>query len=401
MSNRVVQAGALLCLFLAGCTVTPRGLPAPTSVDLTEETSTPVTPPVPEAPPAALPRPVEIASIPTVPMPTVVPAPPAAEVETNDTWISLERWCEVNGFGAPKRSSSETPPTFLFSSAAGVMSIKIGSELARWNGLEYRLGFAPELFGGHPYVHALDVRKNFQPLMASFSPPGTGQVIVIDPGHGGSDAGASNVYNGHFEKEYALDEARRLQAVLVSRGWTVFLTRSNDVFVPLADRVAFAEQHHAGLFISLHFNSAFPDRQQSGLETYCLTPSGMASTLTRGYADNPALIYPNNRFDDLNMELAVQVHRALLEANGHQDRGVRRARFLTVLQGQNRPAILVEGGYLSNPQEARQIADAAYRQKLAEALAQALTGNEWDRRTSLASQSLVAPPATNSDGKIN
>ncbi len=348
-----------------------------------------------------VPGPIALVSLPHAQTPAPLPLPPASELETRDTWVSLERWCETNGFGAPRRSTAEVPPSFMFASAGGVMSVKIGSELAHWNGVEYRLGFAPQLFGGRPYVHALDVRKNFEPLMTSYSPPNTGQVIVIDPGHGGSDVGASNVYNGHFEKEYALDEARILQALLISRGWTVFLTRSNDVFVPLADRVAFAEKHQASLFISLHFNSAFPDRQQTGLETYCLTPAGMSSSLTRGYTDNPALIYPNNRFDDLNLELAMQVHRALLEVNGHQDRGVRRARFLTVLQGQNRPAILVEGGYLSNPQEARQIADGAYRQRLAEALAQALTGNEWGGRTSLASQSPVTAPATNSDGKIN
>jgi N-acetylmuramoyl-L-alanine amidase len=66
------------------------------------------------------------------------------------------------------------------------------------------------------------------------------------------------------------------------------------------------------------------------------------------------------------------VHRTLLHVNGRLDRGVRRARYLGVLRGQNRPAILVEGGYLSNPREARRIADPAYRQQLAEVVAQAL-----------------------------
>jgi N-acetylmuramoyl-L-alanine amidase len=79
---------------------------------------------------------------------------------------------------------------------------------------------------------------------------------------------------------------------------------------------------------------------------------------------------------------------------------VRRARFLGVLQGQNRPAVLVEGGYLSNPNEARQIADPAYRQKLAEALAQALT-EDFKPGTNLVSQSPAAQPATNLNGKIN
>ena len=74
----------------------------------------------------------------------------------------------------------------------------------------------------------------------------------------------------------------------------------------------------------------------------------------------------------VELQFALQVHRALLQVNGRHDRGVRRARFLGVLRGQHCPAILVEGGYLSNPQEARRIADPAYRQRLAEAVAQAL-----------------------------
>ena len=341
-----------------------------------------------------------------VPTPVVSPADITLPVATNelairDAWVALDGWCESNGFGAPRRMNTEPQPVYSFASATGVMSIKIGSAQAEWNGLAYRLGFPPLLFAGRPYLHSLDLRKNFSALTGSYPTPGTNRVIVIDPGHGGSDSGASNVYSGHFEKEYALDLARRLQARLLARGWTALLTRTNDVFVTLSERVAFAERHQASLFISLHFNSAFPDRQQAGLETYCLTPSGMPSSLTRGYADNTTLVYPNNRFDEWNLQLAMTVHKALLGVNGHADRGVRRARFLTVLQGENRPAVLVEGGYLSNPREARQIADPDYRQRMAEALAEALTGGEVERRTNVASQVLPGMPSTNSDGKMN
>jgi N-acetylmuramoyl-L-alanine amidase len=98
----------------------------------------------------------------------------------------------------------------------------------------------------------------------------------------------------------------------------------------------------------------------------------MESSVTRGYEDDPALVFPNNAFDEQNLLLAACVHRALLQVNGRQDRGVRRARYLGVLRGQNRPAVLIEGGYLSNPLEAKRIADPAYRQRLAEAVAGAL-----------------------------
>jgi N-acetylmuramoyl-L-alanine amidase len=152
----------------------------------------------------------------------------------------------------------------------------------------------------------------------------------------------------------------------------VFLTRSEDTDLALSNRVAFAAQHKADVFLSLHFNSAAPNQTEAGLETYCLTPTGMPSSLTRGFADETALSFPNNSFDIQNLHLALQVHRAVLQVNG-RDRGVRHARFPGVLRGQARPAVLVEGGYLSNPEEARRIADPMYRQELAEAVARALT----------------------------
>ena len=98
----------------------------------------------------------------------------------------------------------------------------------------------------------------------------------------------------------------------------------------------------------------------------------MASGVTRGYQDDPALVFPNNAFDAENLLVASWVHRSLLQVNGRHDRGVRRARYLGVLRGQKRPAILIEGGYLSNPLEARRIADPAYRQRMAEVVAKAL-----------------------------
>ena len=105
------------------------------------------------------------------------------------------------------------------------------------------------------------------------------------------------------------------------------------MYVANADRVAFAEAHHADLFISLHFNSAAPDEKQAGLETYCLTPTGMSSTLIRGYNDFWSDNFPNNGFDAENLQLAVRLHAALLRATGLEDRGVRRARFIGVLRG--------------------------------------------------------------------
>jgi N-acetylmuramoyl-L-alanine amidase len=228
------------------------------------------------------------------------------------------------------------------------------------------------LINGLPFVHSVDLMKNIEPLLHGFALPlKTNRTVVIDPGHGGQNTGTTSVADGVQEKEFTLDWAFRIAGLLVSNGWQVLLTRTNDVDLPLSDRVAIAEQHQADLFISLHFNSAAPSQEQAGLETYCLTPAGLPSTLTRGYEDDLSLVFTNNAFDALNLQYALLLHRALLPVIGH-DRGVRHARFFGVLRGQNRPAVLIEAGYLSNPREARRIADPAYRQELAEAVAEAL-----------------------------
>ena len=98
----------------------------------------------------------------------------------------------------------------------------------------------------------------------------------------------------------------------------------------------------------------------------------MPSTLTRGYGDYWSENFPNNAFDAQNLQLAVRLQGALLRATGMEDRGVCRARFIGVLHGQHRPAVLIEAGFLSNPSDARQIETPAFRQKLAQAVADAL-----------------------------
>ena len=306
------------------------------------------------------------------------PSMPAARTHPSSaapvtTWTSLDRWAAENKIGQPHLISRMPVATYSIGTANGTMVLDIGSRESAWNGTEVNLGFSPEFIDDQVFVHGLDLRKNFEPLL--FGPPLTfgDHVIVIDPGHGGSNIGTRSVLDGRFEKEFTLDWAKRLAPLLEQEGWKVFLTRTSDVLVSNVDRVVFAEQHHADLFISLHFNST-PDRDKrpGGLATYCITPAGMPSTLTRGYPDIWSQVFPNNAYDAQNLQLAVRVQSALVRATGLEDRGVSHSRFDTVLQGQNRPAILIEGGFMSNPHEARLIENPEFRQKLAEAVADAL-----------------------------
>jgi N-acetylmuramoyl-L-alanine amidase len=288
-------------------------------------------------------------------------------------WTSLDRWAAENKIGQPRLMSHTPVAAYAIGSANGTMVLDIGSREATWNNTAVQLGFAPEFIDDQVFVHGLDLQKNLGPLL--FGPPLTfgNRVIVIDPGHGGVNVGTHSVLDGRFEKEFTLDWALRLGPLLAANGWQVFLTRTNDEDVALSNRVAFAEAHHADVFISLHFNSTSDrSKETAGLETYCSTPAGMPSSLTRDYADTWSQIFPNNNFDAQNLQLAVLLQTALLRASNEEDRGVRRVRFIGVLHRQHCPAVLIEGGYLSNPHEAKLIETPEFRQKLAQAVADAL-----------------------------
>lgn len=256
------------------------------------------------------------------------------------------------------------------------MSVTVGQRYALWNGLQLGLGFEPRLANGQPVVHELDVAKAFDPLTTRPALLGkTGRIVVLDPGHGGENTGAKSAAMERCEKDFTLDWALRARPLLAARGWKVFLTRTTDIDLSLNERVAFADRAQADLFISLHFNSAengFTRSPHGGLETYCLTPAGVPSHLTREFDDDPDVTFPNNAFDAENIQFAARLHQSMLRATHRKDRGIRRARFMVVLREQTRPAVLLEGGYLSDTQEARLIASNAYRQSLAEALAKAL-----------------------------
>ena len=290
------------------------------------------------------------------------------------TWISLDSWAAQRGIGKPHLLPDLPVTTYAIGSSSGVMLLGIGSRDAIWNGVQINLGFEPQIIDDQIFLHGLDLQKNLEPLLCEppLVLPQNSRVIVIDPGHGGINSGTHSVLNGRLEKEFTFDWARRLAPLLEQEGWRVFLTHTNDVDVSLIDRVMFAETHHADLFISLHFNSLAPEKRPAGLETYCLTPTGMPSTLTRNYPDIWAGNFPNNAYDAQNLKFAVRLHTALLRATGLEDRGVNRARFIGVLHRQHCPAVLIEAGYLSNPADAKLIETPLFRQKLAEAVAAAL-----------------------------
>ena len=121
------------------------------------------------------------------------------------------------------------------------------------------------------------------------------------------------------------------------------------------------------MFVSVHFNSARPDRGPSGIETYCLTPAGAPSTGNSEARISNYQLNPGNRRDAHNILLSYCVQQALVQNLEAADRGVRRARFV-VIKETSKPAILVECGFLSNLSEQSRIRTPAYREKLAQSI---------------------------------
>lgn len=343
--------------------------------------------PVPERVPA-IPMPL-VPALPVAPLPVPQPSsptnsllrfpsrdaltPPEPDRFPGSSWQSLNRWLTTRQWPAAQVSTLAQTSRVNLTTPTGAWTLQLGSQRAFWNGTLIQLGFEPRAILHDVLVHSLDLEKHLAPLAATGAPAWTGsRIIVLDPGHGGAQPGSRSITGNQFEKDLTLDWALRLRALLQAQGWDVHLTRTNDFYMSLAERVDFSEHSGAGLFISLHFNSSFPNQEAQGIETYTTTPQGMNSHLTREYADDPKRPYPNNRHDEASFSHAVRIHQSLITRSGATDRGVRHARFMDVLRWQNRPALLVEGGFLSNPAEALKLTSPAYRQKLAAAIAEAL-----------------------------
>jgi len=218
--------------------------------------------------------------------------------------------------------------------------------------------------------------------------PSTGlRTVVIDPGHGGDELGTQGV-KGTLEKDITLSVARRLRTLIESRlGAKVFLTREDDRTLSLDDRSAFANNHQADVFLSIHANSAVRPSLK-GAEVYFLTVE-RADAEARKRAGDSAVTLPalgggsreidlilwetaQARYLDQSSTLAGLVEQALATRVEMSPRAVQQAPF-RVLVGANMPAALIEIGYLSNAEQETQLASGAYQDQIAQALLDALT----------------------------
>lgn len=274
----------------------------------------------------------------------------------------------------------------------GALSILLGAALlsmagasAQNSGRDSAVVGAPALeqgdsgaLAGGPADHAEQAR------FAVARAGATGRLIVIDPGHGGTNTGAPGAVPGLFEKRLTLGLARQLAAQLEGRGYRVVLTRQGDEYLTLRERMQQANRLGAELFLSLHAN-ATQTHAQRGYETFILTPRAVdvdgralraADGRERAGMDQATALI----LDDLERgtvheqaaELAAAIQTEMRAARGKDgDRGVRQD-SMHVLLGATMPAVLVEVGFVDHAIEGRELLDPEVRTRICTALTTAV-----------------------------
>jgi N-acetylmuramoyl-L-alanine amidase len=175
-------------------------------------------------------------------------------------------------------------------------------------------------------------------LFGGFAQASNFRTVVIDPGHGGHDNGGQ--WGRVYEKHLALDTAYRLECKLRALGYQTVMTRRSDYFISLPQRVSCGNSYRNAIFVSIHYNYTWK-QEVSGLETFFYSSQGK--------------------------QLADCVHNSLIRRTHTIDRKVKYARFY-VIRNSALPAILVEGGFVSNEPERNRMKSAWFRDCIAQGI---------------------------------
>ncbi len=292
---------------------------------------------------------------------TALPTP--ASASTSDS-VLLKDLASRYGFPSASQTAKQTSWKSQYSS----LTFHLDSRRLVFNSRVFWLNGPVIKKRGGPAISHIDAETVIRPLLQSNQIlAGQGySMVVLDAGHGGSDAGAIGPGNV-LEKTLVLDVTQRIRRKLNASNVAVRMTRTNDRTLRLPQRPRLASKWGADLFVSIHANKA-ANRRAQGVETFVLPAPGFPSTSSRK-PDQKA--YTGNRHDAANTLLGGLIQQGLLAQTKTTDRGVKRARF-TVLRDAPCPAALVEIGFLSNPAEARKLNDPAYRAAIAEGIAQGI-----------------------------
>jgi len=214
-----------------------------------------------------------------------------------------------------------------------------------------------------------ELRPRVERLAVDGLRPEDNQVVcvVIDAGHGGQDSGAISA--GVQEKDLTLDMARRVQQLAVAKGFVTVLTRAGDETVSLASRAEIANRERNCVFVSIHFDKG-TRAAATGVQTFYAARQVPKRTAVASWL--PFLQQVSSEPTNLeSSSLASFVQEAMVTRTQAFDRGTRAQQFFVVANVRH-PAVLVEGGFLSNPEDVARITTESYRQQLAVAISEGL-----------------------------
>ena len=279
-------------------------------------------------------------------------------------YLTIENISKFYGLPAEVTSSGDKVQTEMVKNPLEFVG---GSREVVINGARSWLCFPLIEQDGKFLVSRTDVAKTIEPLVRPHRVPNVGNVetVVLDPGHGGHDKGAVCRYGS--EKDFALDVARKLCALLQTKGLRVIMTREGDYFVPLDVRAQIANAARNSIFVSIHFNATNDDPDATGFEIFSFTPRGAPSTSDNAVTPTSLSMQAGTVVDNQSLALSVCIYHSLLGHIPEFDRGIKRARF-AVLRLTRVPAVLIEGGFLTERGESRLIANKDWRGKLAAAI---------------------------------
>lgn len=214
--------------------------------------------------------------------------------------------------------------------------VRIVIELNNINAVQYTPQFIQDKL-------ILDLNFNGEISNTEPTPPNSGKkIVIIDPGHGGSDPGTTG-YSQKYEKDFTLALSLKVQALLLKEPEIeVIMTRETDVYPTRTERVQLANKLKADVFVSIHGNSVPTSPQTTGTETFFYQRSS-------------------------SKDLANVIHKHLIEAIGLKDRGVKNG-SLQVIRETTMPAVLLEIGFLSNPEEEALMLSDSFQDKAAQAI---------------------------------
>ena len=192
------------------------------------------------------------------------------------------------------------------------------------------------------------------------------KVIFLDPGHGGKDPGAQ--YLGLKEKDLNLQVSQQLKTKLESLGYKVIMSRSSDVYLDfITERSRMSNETNADMFISIHFNATGHglDSGEDGIQTYTYLPTGnIPSVINKKWHDNPTRL-------KYSYKLGSYIHQSVLATTQAKDAGLL-AKSFAVLRETNKPAVLLELGYMDDSNESKKIRTKEYQQKLVDGIVQGI-----------------------------